>query len=222
MRLNENMVLIGKVVILVPYKKHHVIKYHNWMKSKELLEKTASEPLTLNEEFEMQEKWWKDEDKCTFILLNKTVLTNNNQNNKNIFDSLISRESELSSLTGDVNMFLNLEMARQEAELEVMVAEAQWRGIGLGKEAIKILIYFAILKMNIKKFIVKIGSTNLESLALFKGLGFEEESYSSVFDETTLFLCSSNDRVRFMVEEVKSYVLEKAYDSWFPSNDYLK
>jgi len=73
MRLNENTCLVGRKVVLVPYKKHHVDKYHTWMQDPELLEKTASEPLSLKEEFEMQDKWWKDEDKCTFIVLDKQL-----------------------------------------------------------------------------------------------------------------------------------------------------
>ena len=71
MKINESTKLLGNKVILVPYKIHHVQKYHNWMKSKELLEKTASLPLSLEEEYKMQESWWRDEDKCTFIILYK-------------------------------------------------------------------------------------------------------------------------------------------------------
>jgi hypothetical protein len=43
------------------------------MQSAELLEQTASEPLSIEEEYEMQRKWREDEDKCTFILLARWV-----------------------------------------------------------------------------------------------------------------------------------------------------
>ncbi|KAI8494987.1 N-acetyltransferase 9 [Branchiostoma belcheri] len=61
MKINENTLLQGSRVVLVPYKKHHVPKYHGWMQSPELQELTASEPLTLEQEYDMQHSWWQDE-----------------------------------------------------------------------------------------------------------------------------------------------------------------
>lgn len=52
---------MGDLVALVPYKPEHVLRYHEWMKSPFLQEMTASEPLTLEEEYEMQQSWHQDE-----------------------------------------------------------------------------------------------------------------------------------------------------------------
>lgn len=52
----------GTNVILVPYQEKHVTKYHEWMKNPMLQYLTSSEPLTLEEEFEMQKRWLEDED----------------------------------------------------------------------------------------------------------------------------------------------------------------
>lgn len=37
-------------------------RYHEWMKNPTLQYLTSSEPLTLDEEFEMQKRWLEDED----------------------------------------------------------------------------------------------------------------------------------------------------------------
>ncbi|XP_075118013.1 alpha/beta-tubulin-N-acetyltransferase 9 isoform X3 [Leptodactylus fuscus] len=63
MRVNEDTVLRGHKVLLVPYEPHHVPRYHEWMKSEELQKLTASEPLTLEQEYEMQRSWREDGDK---------------------------------------------------------------------------------------------------------------------------------------------------------------
>ncbi|XP_032473922.1 N-acetyltransferase 9 isoform X5 [Phocoena sinus] len=63
MRLNQNILLLGKKVVLVPYTPEHVPRYHEWMKSEELRRLTASEPLTLEQEYVMQCSWQEDADK---------------------------------------------------------------------------------------------------------------------------------------------------------------
>ena len=55
-----NVSLEGEKVILVPYMEDHVPKYHQWMKDPSLLQATASEPLTLQEEYRMQLSWFQD------------------------------------------------------------------------------------------------------------------------------------------------------------------
>lgn len=54
--------MIDDDIILVPYRKEHVGVYHEWMKSAELQELTASEPLSWEEELAMQESWALDEE----------------------------------------------------------------------------------------------------------------------------------------------------------------
>ncbi|KAJ1654406.1 hypothetical protein IWQ61_005657 [Dispira simplex] len=71
---------------------------------------TASEPLTLEEEYEMQAKWCNDEDKCTFIILQRT-------------DSPVETNiKNLDTMVGDVNLFFNSFDNPHECELEVMIA----------------------------------------------------------------------------------------------------
>ncbi|XP_063963417.1 N-acetyltransferase 9-like protein isoform X2 [Lytechinus pictus] len=174
MRINEKTCVIGTNVVLVPYKEFHVPRYHEWMKSTELQELTASEPLSLDEEYEMQKSWYEDENKCTFIILDKTKWA--------------SSTNEIESMCGDVNLFFNDHEVPSQAEIEIMVAESSCRGKGYGKEALLIMMYYGVDFLKVSRFIAKIGEKNTVSLGLFKKLGFQEVSVSKVFQEVTLDL----------------------------------
>src|ERR1700712_2269310 len=68
MKHNAQTALSHPHLILVPYSAHHVPTYHSWMQSTSLLAATASEPLSLAEEYDMQRSWRNDSDKLTFII----------------------------------------------------------------------------------------------------------------------------------------------------------
>lgn len=44
-----------------------IFRYHKWMSDPVLLKLTASEPLTIDQEYEMQETWRNDEDSMFII-----------------------------------------------------------------------------------------------------------------------------------------------------------
>ncbi|XP_050120478.1 uncharacterized protein LOC126597710 [Malus sylvestris] len=73
-REKERVSLEGGRVILVPYMNEHVPKYHEWMKDTALLQATGSEPLTLNQEYQMQLTRTQDPNKQTFIVLDKQLV----------------------------------------------------------------------------------------------------------------------------------------------------
>ncbi|RWA03124.1 hypothetical protein EKO27_g11980, partial [Xylaria grammica] len=68
MRVNENLAISTPQVLLVPYDPHHVGRYHQWMQNEDLREATASDLLTLEEEYENQQSWRTAHDKLTFIV----------------------------------------------------------------------------------------------------------------------------------------------------------
>ncbi|KAI9480773.1 MAG: GNAT domain-containing protein [Benjaminiella poitrasii] len=183
MRLNENTVLIGEKVALVPYKPEHVPKYHEWMKSPFLQEMTASEPLNLEEEYEMQRTWHEDEDKLTFIIT--TVPNNSDLLLKDIPESEIKDKTVM---IGDVNIFFNdPDNDRTFGEIEVMIAEPDYRRTGKGKDALKIIMGYAMEALGVKTFQAKISLKNPPSINLFKSkFCYYEVAVSTVFQEISL------------------------------------
>jgi hypothetical protein len=73
MHTNEALALHGERVVLVPYLPRHVATYHAWMQDEAILQATASEPLSLDEEYAMCDSWRADADKCTFIVLDRAA-----------------------------------------------------------------------------------------------------------------------------------------------------
>uniref|UniRef100_A0A3P8W359 N-acetyltransferase 9 n=1 Tax=Cynoglossus semilaevis TaxID=244447 RepID=A0A3P8W359_CYNSE len=138
MKINENTLLEGHRVVLVPYNAQHVPRYHEWMKSVELQQLTASEPLTLDQEYDMQRSWREDSDKCTFIILDKQQWA----------DPSVEEEQ---CMLGDVNIFLTDPTDPTLAELEVMIAEPSYRGRGFGKEVTRMMIQIKLSILMFKK-----------------------------------------------------------------------
>ncbi|CAO3610918.1 unnamed protein product [Mucor fragilis] len=183
MKLNENTVLMGEKVALVPYKPEHVPKYHEWMKSPFLQEMTASEPLTLEEEYEMQESWHQDQEKLTFII---TSLPNNDS--RSLKDVPETDIKDNTVMIGDVNIFFNdQDQDPTFGEIEVMIAEPDYRRTGRGREALKIIMGYALQVIGLKTFHAKISLKNDPSINLFKSkFGYYEIAVSTVFQEITL------------------------------------
>ncbi|KAJ7526420.1 hypothetical protein O6H91_16G005500 [Diphasiastrum complanatum] len=169
----KKVVVEGKKVMLVPYMQEHVATYHAWMQDPALLDATASEPLTLDEEYAMQQSWAEDPLKCTFIILDK----------ERILEKFSPGVPHVEAMAGDVNLYMNDLDDFETAEIEIMIAEVCSRGRGLGKEAVQLMMAFAIDHLKIQRFRAKIGESNGTSLHLFKGLGYEEVGRSLVFKQ---------------------------------------
>ena len=102
--------------------------YHEWMQDQYLLDVTASEPLTMEQEVQMQQEWRDDEKKCTFIILARDLLNSSDGSNMNLppapseneghHDETIYPElvkSTLDAMIGDINLFLS----EEEDEIDI-------------------------------------------------------------------------------------------------------
>ncbi|KAK3184492.1 hypothetical protein Dsin_031778 [Dipteronia sinensis] len=170
--------LEGEKLILVPYMKEHVPKYHHWMQDPLLLQATASEPLTLDQEYEMHLSWCQDPLKQTFIVLDKALVEG----------KFVHKDPHVEAMVGDVNIYMNDLDNPQLAEVEIMIAEPKSRGKGLAKESVLMMMSYAVENFGIQVFRAKIGESNGASLSLFRKLGFEDVTHSEIFKEVTLEL----------------------------------
>ncbi|KAL4447998.1 hypothetical protein ABPG75_005217 [Micractinium tetrahymenae] len=176
MKDNANLVIRGQRVLLVPYRRDHVPRYHEWMQDGQLQELTASEPLSLEEEYGMQRSWREDLEKCTFILLDPD------------FPDTPGTGTHGGAMAGDVNIFLNDHEEPHTAEIEIMVAEPRSRRKGVAEEALTLFMAYASSRLGVTKFRAKIGEANTPSIQLMSKLGFAHVSRSEIFKEVTLEL----------------------------------
>ncbi|KAK6529731.1 hypothetical protein TWF281_008893 [Arthrobotrys megalospora] len=159
MRLNESVAIITNKLAFVPYEASHVPTYSEWMSSESLREATASERLSLPEEYAMQESWREDADKLTFILsLPSTGIKSlgvSDDTTRKRYIVVEGVDDEPSNLVGDVNLFLyeddeeeGIEGEEQRismiGEIELMIARDECQGQGLGKVAVLVFILYVL------------------------------------------------------------------------------
>ncbi|KAL2857178.1 GNAT domain-containing protein [Aspergillus pseudoustus] len=201
MLLNATTAISASKVLLVPYSTWHVPRYHEWMKDEEIQEATASEPLSLDEEYAMQESWRNDADKLTFIvcLPRQGALIAD--------EELTNEDDSPARMIGDINLFLRIDDGEEGTsapqiigEIELMIAEKKDQRRGFGKAALLTFLRYVIAresevlgefvsrdegakrafgeveagKVKFEALSVKIGQKNERSLALFEGVGFEK------------------------------------------------
>ncbi|KAH7062347.1 GNAT domain-containing protein [Macrophomina phaseolina] len=151
MKVNEYTALLTPRVLLVPYSAHHVPTYHAWMQDPAIRAATASEPLTLAEEYAMQRSWRDDGDKLTFIQPPATSITTPR--------TIVGKVDDAPArMIGDVNLFLvpddededddaNNQPLRNSTvavvgELEIMIASPAYQGRGIGAAVLAAFITY--------------------------------------------------------------------------------
>ena len=227
MKLNYDTVIVGQNCVLVPYRPEHVERYHAWMQAPELLQATGSEPLSLQEEYDMQQSWRDDDAKCTFIVLardhlddKQTELLDETSNNTTLRLKEDFIQTSVDAMVGDVNLFLSEEEEEEndnpdalqtekatsstiinnaaaekhhhahriQAELDIMIAEKDCRGKGVGREASCLMMLYGATHLSIRRFFCKINEDNQPSLGLFQSklMDFQQCNYAACFRQIEL------------------------------------
>ncbi|KAM0755536.1 hypothetical protein T439DRAFT_320229 [Meredithblackwellia eburnea MCA 4105] len=169
-------------------------------------EATASEELTLEEEYEMCESWRVDEDKLTFIVLRRISELSPS-------DPAFWEKHGVDQMVGDVNIFLSKEYddeaeeeqtgnavvrepprERTRCEVELMIASPSSRRKGYGVSALSQFLPYASKTLGIppRDFFVRVGADNAASISLFGKVGFSKLKGPNVFGEIEM-VYSSDD-----------------------------
>ncbi|KAJ6080072.1 hypothetical protein N7467_009825 [Penicillium canescens] len=150
MLLNANIALSSSKALLVPYSSWHVPQYHEWMKDPEIQEATASEPLTLEEEYNMQLSWRTDADKLTFIVC-RPLSTASTPEEEPSQHQLQTESDGPPNMVGDINLFLRIDDGEQGnsppkilGEIELMIAEKNNQRRGFGRAALLMFMRYIV------------------------------------------------------------------------------
>ncbi|EAW10266.1 uncharacterized protein ACLA_047350 [Aspergillus clavatus NRRL 1] len=178
------------------------------MKDEEIQAATASEPLSLEEEYAMQQSWRLDPDKLTFIVcapLSASAFRAGQEEEERTQEQqpakspcLQDEDDAPARMLGDINLFLRLEDDEEGAgapqlvgEVELMIAEKASQGKGHGRAALLGFLRYVVehegeILREFAALSVKIGKGNGRSLALFESVGFvkvsEEPNYFGEFE----------------------------------------
>lgn len=125
-------------------------------------------------------------------------------------ESFEATDDEVASMIGDTNLFILSSDNKKVAEPEIMIAEQSAQGKGCGYEAMMIMMWYGIEKLEIKQFTAKIGQENEASIKMFKKLGFVQTKVTEVFKEVTMELnidenIASNLKEKLKGLEIKQY-----------------
>ncbi|KAM0721686.1 hypothetical protein Q7P37_002611 [Cladosporium fusiforme] len=198
MRINENIALTNAKTLLVPYSSHHVPTYHEWMQDADLQAATASEPLSISEEYAMQQSWRTDADKLTFIVCLPREESASESDSTGVQGGKDDRPERM---IGDINLFLFEPEDEDEdadsqgpkpsspviGEIELMIARKDLHRQGYGRAALLSFMSYVLdswagiaaeygngakTGRELDYLRVKINQSNERSIALFNSVGF--------------------------------------------------
>lgn len=136
----------GKCVSLRPFKLEDATIYSSWLRDAELRELVGEEELTVKEVIEKQQRWTDDETFLEYIIV----------------------ENSTGRPIGDISL---KEIRSPQPKLGIMVAVPEYRGCGVGKEALDLLLGYAE-QLGIGRVFAEVYVNNYGSYNFFEKRGF--------------------------------------------------
>ncbi|KAK8790032.1 hypothetical protein WA158_006812 [Blastocystis sp. Blastoise] len=178
--------LTAKGIELINFERSHCELYSEWLKDDYILEMTDTDGMTLEDIILSQESYAEEEDKITVLL---SVNKEGSANEK--------------VLIGDCNLFIDyVDEEGDVGELNVMVAEKDYRRKGYAIKAVALMIMWAHKNCNLNEFMAKIKLSNEASYNMFKKLGFTTKTVSKAFKEYELRFTYTNESAKTLVSTV--------------------
>ncbi|KAJ5309007.1 hypothetical protein N7508_004386 [Penicillium antarcticum] len=211
MLLNANIALSSSKALLVPYSSWHVPQYHEWMKDPEIQEATASEPLTLEEEYAMQSSWRQDADKLTFIVCRPLSTASTEEETSQ--HQLQAESDGPPNMVGDINLFLRVDNGEEGdsppiivGEIELMIAEKNSQRRGFGRAALLMFMRYIVQYQGaILEEFVSGGGVDVETVRTLRtGVEVEANETETATTSTLEFKCLS---VKIGKENLRSLAL---------------
>lgn len=156
-RSNEHTALSTPTHLLVPYTAQHVPTYHTWMQDPSIQAATASEPLTLEEEYAMQRSWRTDHDKLTFIICQPLDRSFTHGEPETLIPLPGYHFDAPDRMIGDINLFLfadeeednsggDLSTTGVIGEIELMIPDPATQRQGYGRRSLITFMHYILIE----------------------------------------------------------------------------
>ncbi|MED1945285.1 MULTISPECIES: GNAT family N-acetyltransferase [Brevibacillus] len=135
--------------------------YHTWRNDVEVMRTTN--PF-------MDVYTWDD----TNGFVNQVILQGSSSKSYMIVDCQTNRPIGITSL-------IQIDLKNRNAECIIDIGEKEYWGKGYGGEALKLLLDYAFLEMNLHRVSLRVFSFNEKAIKLYERLGFKQEGISRQF-----------------------------------------
>ncbi|MGG4459703.1 GNAT family N-acetyltransferase [Brevibacillus sp. HB1.1] len=135
--------------------------YHTWRNDVEVMRTTNPS---------MDVYTWED----TNGFVNQVILHASSSKSYMILDSQTNRPIGITSL-------IQIDLKNRNAECIIDIGEKEYWGKGYGREAMKLLLDYAFLEMNLHRVSLRVFSFNEKAIKLYERLGFKQEGVSRQF-----------------------------------------